>query len=336
MRGILVLLVVSGFAVLAPGAVFANVLPPEQEDAPAPADQGPAPDKATGEPPAPAGPPETPASEGNPELQKLQQIADKLTYRDGVVDLPGGQASVNLGTELAFLDAADAKVLLVDIFRNPPEVASDVLGAIVPKGISPLHPDSWVAVITYSNEGHVDDADAAGLNYDDLLQQMQTAIRDANDERIKQGYEPLNLVGWAEQPHYDQPTHKLYWAKRLRFGTSQEDTLNYAIRALGRNGVLEINIVAGMSQLAMVNKKLDGILKAVDFKEGWKYSDFDPSLDSKAAYGIGGLIAGAAAAKFAGKGIIALIAAFWKFIVIGIGAAIAGLVSLVRRRDPKA
>jgi uncharacterized membrane-anchored protein len=300
-------------------------------DAP-PASPAPAPAAAPDAPAAPAASPEAETPQ-DPRMAELQKIADTLTYREGVIDLPGGHSTAKMGSELVYLDAADTKKLLVEIYGNPPAVAEDVIGAILPKGLSPLHPDSWTAVLTYSNEGHIDDADAAGLNYDDLLGQMQVAIRDANDERVKQGYEPLTLVGWAEPPRYDQPSHKLYWAKRIKFGNSPDDTLNYAIRVLGRNGVLEVNIIAGVSQLSMVNTKLDGILKAIEFKDGWRYADFDPNIDQKAAYGIGGLIAGAAAAKLGGKGLIALVAAFWKFIVIGIGAAVAGIASLFRRRS---
>ena len=70
--------------------------------------------------------------------------------------------------------------------------------------------------------------------------------------RVDAGYEPIELVGWATPPRYDSRTHKLYWAKELKFGDSDENTLNYNIRILGRRGVLVLNAVAGMSQLALV------------------------------------------------------------------------------------
>lgn len=46
---------------------------------------------------------------------------------------------------------------------------------------------------------------------------MQGATRDANAERAKAGYPTVELVGWAEPPHYDSTAHKLYWAKDLKF-----------------------------------------------------------------------------------------------------------------------
>ena len=49
---------------------------------------------------------------------------------------------------------------------------------------------------------------------------MQQEVQDGNPERQKEGYPPSNLVGWAANtPHYDKATHKLYWAKDLKFGT---------------------------------------------------------------------------------------------------------------------
>ena len=51
----------------------------------------------------------------------------------------------------------------------------------------------------------------------------------------------------------------------------------------------------------------------VEFDDGNRYSDFNPDIDTVAAYGIGGLIAGKLAAK---AGIFALLAKGGKFIVL--------------------
>ena len=64
----------------------------------------------------------------------------------------------------------------------------------------------------------------------------------------------VNLIGRAKAPRYDNQTHKLYWAKELKFGSHLENTLNYDIRMLGRGGVLVLTGVAGMSQLTEIEQ----------------------------------------------------------------------------------
>jgi len=100
----------------------------------------------------------------------------------------------------------------------------------------------------------------------------------------------------------------MYWAKELAFGTGERHTLNYNIRVLGRRGVLVLNAVAGIDQLSAIRSQTRDVLAAVDFNEGHRYTDYLPSTDKAAAYGITGLIIGATAAK----------AGFFKLLVVGL------------------
>jgi uncharacterized membrane-anchored protein len=197
---------------------------------------------------------------------------------------------------------------------------------LIPGGVSPLTAEGWGVIITYEEEGYVNDSDAASIDYTKMLKEMQDATVAANAERKKQGFEPVTLVGWAEPPSYNAETHKLYWAKELAFASNTEHTLNYNIRILGRRGVLVLNAVAGMDQLRTIHSKSPEVLAAVEFNEGHRYTDFLPGKDKAATYGITGLIVGAAAAK-AGlfKMLWVGILAFKKLIIvglIGLGAAI--------------
>lgn len=98
---------------------------------------------------------------------------------------------------------------------------------------------------------------------------------------------------------------------------------------LGRKGVLELNAVANVNQLDQVRAGMQSVLGFVEFQAGQRYSDFDPKVDKVAAYGIGALIAGKLAVK-AGllKGLVALLIAGKKFVVVAvvaIGAAVRSL-----------
>jgi len=252
-----------------------------------------------------------------------EEFEAKLGYQSGDVILENGMATIHVPRSFRFLGPEGSRRLLVEAWGNPPDSAEDVLGMLVPSAVSPLSDEGWGIVITYNDDGYVNDSDAGKINYANLLKEMQEDAAAANEDRKTQGFETVTLVGWAEPPHYDAAAHKLYWAKDLMFGSEGEHTLNYNIRILGRRGVLVLNAVSGMKQLEAIRAQTGTILPAVEFNEGHRYSDYLPGTDKAAAYGIGGLILGGVAAK----------AGFFKLLWVGLLAAkkfvVAGLVALV-------
>lgn len=221
-------------------------------------------------------------------------LLDGMDYRTGSVTVGDDLARFDLGERYYFLDADDARHVLVELWGNPPSQAT--LGMVFPIDKTPLH-DTWGIEVSYEDIGYVSDEDAADYDYDALLETMQKDTLAENESRAEQGYAPIRLVGWADKPRYDADGRKLYWAKELSFGDMETNTLNYNIRALGRKGVLVVNFIAGMEQLEAVRAATPDVLEMVSFTPGNRYSDFDPSIDTVAAVGIGGLIAGKALAK---------------------------------------
>jgi len=199
-----------------------------------------------------------------------------------------------------------------------------------------LEDKTWAVVVTFVDEGYVTDEDAAKIDYNDMLKDMQKATRDENEDRIKEGYPAIELMGWAEPPHYDASSHKLYWAQDLQFkksnGSDDNRTLNYAIRVLGRKGYLSLNAVAPIEELAQVRADMPQVVEMAEFDAGQRYTDYNPGTDKAAAYGIAALVAGGIAAKaglFAKLGVLLL--AFKKFIVLGV-AAIGGVFAKLFKR----
>ena len=264
-----------------------------------------------------------------------EEFEAKLGYQTGTVTLQGGMATIRLPDSFRFIGPDGSRRLLTEAWGNPEGSADDVLGMLIPASVSPLSKEGWGIVVTYDEDGYVDDSDAAGINYAKLLKEMQDETRAENESRKKQGFEPVTLVGWAEPPSYDAAAHKLYWAKDLAFGEGSEHTLNYNIRILGRRGVLVLNGVASMSQLAAIRTEARSILPAVEFNDGHRYADYLPGSDKAAAYGIAGLVAGATAAK---AGFFKLlwvgILAFKKAIFVGLVAVGAALKRLFTGRSP--
>jgi uncharacterized membrane-anchored protein len=250
--------------------------------------------------------------------------APPLDYQTGDVLLPSKVASLHLGTRYRYLNPGETEKLLV-AWGNPP--GSDTQGAVVPTGVEPFSDAGWAVILTYEEEGHIDDSDANEIDYDDMLEEMKEAEVDENQARKDAGYEAVHTVGWAEKPRYDSSAKKLYWAKELDFEGSKEHTLNYDVRVLGREGVLSMNAVATIGQLEQIRGDMQPLLEIAEFNEGYRYAEFNPKTDRLAEYGLGALIAGGVAAKlglFAKIG--AFLLAFKKFIIFGL-IAIGGFVA---------
>ncbi len=256
-------------------------------------------------------------------------------YQTGEVALPNKVATLHLGGSYRYLDPAETEKLLVAWGNEP---GNDTQGAIIPTQVDPMSETGWAVILSYITDGHVDDSDAAEIDYDDLMSDMKAGTEEDNEAREQAGYEPVRLIGWAEQPRYDASAKKLYWAKELQFGTSTVHTLNYDVRVLGREGVLSMNAVATMEQLGQIRSDMKPLLRIAEFNLGHRYGEYNAKTDRLAEYGLGALIAGGVAAKLGlfGK-LAALLLAFKKFIFIGL-LAIGGLFAKLygRKKDPAA
>ena len=251
----------------------------------------------------------------------VEEFVAKLAPRSGTVVISGGLATLQVPPSFRYIDAAAAKRLLTEAWGNPPAASEGVLGMLYPADVSPLDSASWGVIISFDEDGYVDDSGAEAIDYTKLMQQMQQGVAESNKERSKDGYATVSLIGWAEPPHYNAETHKLYWAKELAFSDNTHHTLNYNVRVLGRRGVLVLNAVSSMNALPEIAKSMQNVIGFVDFNAGHRYQDFIPGADKKAAYGVAGLIVGAVAAK---AGFFKLlwvgILAFKKLIVAGVAA----------------
>lgn len=273
------------------------------------------------------------------ELSEEQQFQiwattfnNSLERKTGKIELLSGVATLHVPENFYYLSPADANRVLEEAWGNPP--GAETLGMLFPADYSPLDANAWGVTLEYEEDGYVSDEDAGDINYSDLLQQMKEDTAASNPQRIAAGYPRIELLGWAAEPYYNQNTHKMYWAQEIRFGEGSEasNTLNYNIRMLGRKGVLVVNFIAGMEQLPEIESNLDAVMSIAEFDEGSRYADFDPDIDTVAAYGLGALVTGKVLAK---TGILAaLLIGLKKFWIIGL-VAIGGVLARVFKGKKK-
>lgn len=274
-----------------------------------------------------------PAARTDAEKAEIARVRGILAAEHPQFDdvrLAGADVTLHLGRRFYLLGPDEARQVLKE-WGNPPEAADGVLGIIFPAGKTFVD-NTWGAVVTFDPSGYVTDKDADKADYDKLIRDVQGGEDQNNEERKKNGFPPIHLVGWAQPPSYDRAHHYLIWARDLKFGGQTDDTLNYDLRVLGRRGVLSVNLVSTMPDLAAVREDASSLAAGVAFNPGSAYGDFQAGHDKTAEYGVAGLVAAgvglAAAQKF---GLLAVILLFAKKALVFILAGFAGVAAWFRR-----
>jgi uncharacterized membrane-anchored protein len=201
----------------------------------------------------------------------------------------------------------------------------NLLGMVFPESN-----ESWFVVARYVNSGYIKDDDAKDWNAAELLQSLKDGTEEMNKERKAQGIAELEVMGWVEQPRYEQVPHQLVWSvssKDKGALDSAEKGINYNTYALGREGYVSMNLVTAMKSIDTDKPVAKQLLAALEFNNGKRYSDFNSSTDRVAEYGLAALVGGLAAKKL---GLLAIIAAFFvkfaKALVLA-AAAVAAVVA---------
>lgn len=251
----------------------------------------------------------------------------------------GSHAQIAVPANMRLISAYDTRRLLELYWSNTEDSA--VIGALVPASDTIMDDITVAYILYYDDGGHIDDSDAADIDYDSMLKELQESTRENNAMLREMGYSEQEIVGWAKKPLYDSERKVLRWAKHLRFTNSDSisnEVINYNVRVLSRYGFIEILAVADYAEAEAVIASGDSLSTLVSFSDGYAYSDFDPLTDNVSDWTLGGLVAGGA--LLAKTGILAKIGLFllkaWKLILIAvaaIGALIAKIVKGKKKGD---
>jgi uncharacterized membrane-anchored protein len=253
---------------------------------------------------------------------QFSQAADKPTseYDKAILSLNwvkppnsgniDNRATITLIKDNYFLGEEDTKKFL-KINGNPESPGNYTL-------FNPL--ESWFAIFSFSPEGYVKDDEK--IDADALLKVLKENNAKGLEERKKEGLPPLYLDGWYTPPHYDKENKRLEWATKIH-DKDNNIVVNYTTRVLGRNGYMNVLLVSEPSTLDRDIKSFKAALKKFDFNNGERYAEWREG-DKVAAYGLGALVVGGAAAAVASKG-------GFKFLWAIALAAFAGLVGIFKK-----
>ena len=229
---------------------------------------------------------------------------------------PGGtgnlasKATFKASSAYTFLNPADTDKFL-KLNGNPPQGSSVT--------VAPTKGD-WFGVLSFAPEGYVKDDES--IDADALLKTLKSQNSAGNEEKRKQGYQTLTLEGWALAPRYDRQNQRLEWGTLLR-AEDQSLVVNVSTRLLGRSGYTAVVLVTTPATLDSDLQDFKTALKNFEYVGGEKYSEWREG-DKVAAYGLGALVLGGAAAAVSSKG-------GFKVIGLAIAAAAAALWAGLRK-----
>jgi uncharacterized membrane-anchored protein len=188
-------------------------------------------------------------------------------------------------------------------------------------GPSDLH---WFGILEFSADGYVDDKEE--IDADELLESLKQGTEAANEMRRKNGWSEMKITGWRRAPHYDETTNRLEWAIDADNSDGTSST-NFNTRILGRRGVTSAVLVTDPAHFEADLAEFRQTLVGYEFNPGERYSEFQEG-DKVAAYGLGALVLGGAAAVAAKSGFLKFIG---KFLWIGIVAVLAAVGGAFKR-----
>jgi uncharacterized membrane-anchored protein len=233
----------------------------------------------------------------------------------------GTIAEIDIPKGYAFADNEGTRRFM-ELTHNPSSESE--LGIIIPIGEAGVSSNSWFLLFDFDEIGYVSDSEKSSLDADKILASLQKNTERANGLRKEKGWAAFHLSGWQKAPFYDERSHDLTWATLGNSDDPKEgQTVNYSTRILGRRGAMSVDLVLDPTQLDQVLPVYQQLLTGFSFTPGSRYSEFVKG-DKVASYGLTALIAGGAAAAVVKTGLfaklIAALAAFWKFIVVGLVA----------------
>jgi len=240
-----------------------------------------------------------------------QQVAALGWLKPGSIGRVADKAEFRVKEGYAFLGAADTDKFL-QLNGNPPQGGHSYTIASTSK--------NWFGILSFAGEGYIKDDEK--IDADALLKALKEQNVAGNEEKKKKGYQTLALEGWFFAPRYDQETKRLEWGTRLR-AEDNSAVVNVSTKILGRSGYTHAILVSAPETMEADLADFKLALKNFEYVPGEKYSEWKEG-DKIAAYGLGALVLGGAAAVATSKGGL-------KVILLAAAAAVAGLWAGVKR-----
>ncbi len=235
---------------------------------------------------------------------------EQLPLEDQIQWVPGpavgdmqGVAEINVAEGYVFANKADTQ-LLMQAMGNL--TSDEEIGFFAPESLD------WFILFEFSDVGYVKDDEKDDLDATAMLDSIRAGTEESNKIRQERGFGTLSIVGWEQEPRYNEQTHNMEWAIRAQ-DSDGSYIVNHNTRVLGRRGIAKVTLVVDPESLAATLPVFREHMAEFTFKAGEKYEEFNEG-DKIAKYGLTGLVVGGAAAVAAKSGLFKYL---WKFLVVG-------------------
>jgi len=240
-----------------------------------------------------------------------EQLAQLKWMQPGATGHIGDKAEFKVKEGFTFLDGPDTDKFL-QINGNPPRGGGSYTIASTKA--------NWFGILSFAPEGYVKDDEK--IDADALLKALKEQNAAGNAEKKKQGYETLTMEGWFFPPRYDTENKRLEWGTRLR-AENNTAVVNVSTKILGRSGYTNAVLVSSPETMEADLVEFKQALKNFEYVAGERYSEWRAG-DKVAAYGLGALVLGGAAAVATSKGGL-------KMVLLAVAAAAAGLWAGIKK-----
>lgn len=267
-------------------------------------------------------------------------ISPAAIAQDSETSWTDGPATVDIGNNLATLEFGEAYTFtgaeetqtIMEAMGNI--VDGTEVGLILPNADT----ENWFLVFEYDDAGYIPDDEKDELDADAILGSIREGTEASNEYRIEQGFSPIEVLGWYNEPFYDGSTNNLTWsvlaASEEEYGTTE--SVNHNIRILGRGGYMSVVLVADPADLERLIPEAKMLLSGFSYKSGNKYAEYVQG-DKLAGYGLTALVAGGAGAAAVKSGFLKVIMKNIKLVLVAavafLGVVWKGIKSMVMGRE---
>ena len=129
----------------------------------------------------------------------------QLNWQHGPITVPIGSNVAEIGIDDGYVYLGEEGTQrFLEMNQNP--VAGIELATIAPVV------GEWFLIFEFEDSGYVSDSEKGDLDAAAMLESIQAGNERGNEERRRRGWAEFSVVGWQEEPHYDERTNNLSWA----------------------------------------------------------------------------------------------------------------------------
>lgn len=211
----------------------------------------------------------------------LTVVAATITMatRAETIQVKEAPVDINLPKGFSFMGAnATRDFLMKEYGANDVDAyMSHMIGLIYPDSLLSADRFDGAWILSYINDGYVKDSQAGEMDFKWILESLR---RD----------NPTVKFQWAWYPRYDTKRHFL--SIPMVHITTLDTTVNIRQLKFGKEGYIQIEPVVSMERLKWLYDNDYIVADGVNFREGSRHEDFDPSKDHASYQSVYGFLQG--------------------------------------------